>query len=502
MLSPGFALVSSAVLAAHPPDDAFRKCIGDCDEGGAVSVAETVTGVRMALGSLSLDECPGFDCHGLGQVTVDCIVAAVDAALNGCGSGTIGATSTPSPTSTTSPTPTASPTLSAIDQATLAASVRVATEPLFGFFDFQARVGTPGGVAGRSTISGCQQFDCVASGQVTGTEEDCCFDKQFTQVFDHCGFDDDQGRFVTLSGAFVLDTDNLEVCSGAIPVGGSFTASLNNFTHDVFFPDGSFSRTFQELTESFEVRTGGCNVRQPEVLGFGVRGDGRRFIDGELRQFQTDGSGNVLVDAETDVHALAIEVGSTGQPDDCTVSAALRGAVTSADFRAGTQFGAELNDLQVVQPPPAGALLLRLSGTVGTDCLGDVSLRTAEPLRVAPGDTCFTAGQLQVQFGEATLSASYADSGLDLDFGIDGSVERHFATCTDVPATDNCIASMVGLCGACNAPDQCQTGLSCFPRSAGCTGDTGRCSLSDAFVTCGDGVFGHRAPPEKEAVAH
>jgi hypothetical protein len=130
-----------------------------------------------------------------------------------------------------------------------------------------------------------------------------------------------------------------------------------------------------------------------------------------------------------------------------------------------------------------------LSGTVGTDCLGPVSLRTAEPLRVAPGDTCFTAGQLQVQFGDATLSASYADSGLDLDFGIDGSVEQHFATCTDVPATDKCIASVVGLCGACNAADQCRTGLSCFPCTAGCTGNTGRCSPSDAFVTCEDGVF-------------
>jgi hypothetical protein len=78
---------------------------------------------------------------------------------------------------------------------------------------------------------------------------------------------------------------------------------------------------------------------------------------------------------------------------------------------------------------------------------------------------------------------------LDLDFGIDGSVEQHFATCTDVPATDKCIASVVGLCGACNAADQCRTGLSCFPCTAGCTGNTGRCSPSDAFVTCEDGVF-------------
>jgi hypothetical protein len=37
-------------------------------------------------------------------------------------------------------------------------------------------------------------------------------------------FDDDLGRVVSLTGAFVLNTDNLDVCSGAIPLGASFDA--------------------------------------------------------------------------------------------------------------------------------------------------------------------------------------------------------------------------------------------------------------------------------------
>jgi hypothetical protein len=474
-LSSGFVSLPNAALSIGGPN-----CVGDCDNSGTVTVDELVQGVGIALETLPLDRCQPFDCNGTGQVTVDCLVQAVNAALNGCGAGP-----TASPTHTRTPTPTGTPN---DDEAALAAAARVATEPLFRLFDFQARIGTPGGVAGGSTASGCQQFDCVASGQVTGTEQDCCSDRQFTQVFDNCTFDDDLGRVVSLNGAFVLNADNFDVCRGAIPVGGSFTASLSNFTHDVFFPNGSFARTFQELNESFEVTTGGCTVRQPEKLGFGIRGDGRRVIDGELQQFQSDGAGNVLVDSDFDVHALEIVVGSTGQPDSCTVTAALNGSLTSADFRAGTQFSTDLTDLHVVQPPQAGALLLALNGTVGTDCLGVVTLSTIEPLRVAPGDTCFTGGRLQAQREGGTVAVTYADSGLDLDFGADGSVDQHFAACTDVPV-DQCSTSMVGLCGACTAVGQCQGALSCFPCSQSCTGNTSRCSLSDAFVTCADGVF-------------
>ena len=302
-------------------------------------------------------------------------------------------------------------------------------------------------------------------------------------------FDDDLGRIVSLTGAFVLNADSLAVCTGAIPRGGSFTASLSGFTHDVFFPDGSFSRTFQELTETFEVTTGGCTVRQPEPLGFGVRGDGRRFIDGELQRFQSDGLGNVLVDSESDVHALEIAVGSTGQPDSCTVTAALNGSVTSADFRAGTQFDTDFTDFHVVQPPEAGALLLGLNGTLGTDCLGAVTLSTIEPLRIAPANTCFSAGRLNAQLDNGTVSVTYTESGgLDLHFGAGGSVDQHFATCADVPV-DECSTSVVGLCGACTASNQCQTGLGCFSCSRNCSGNTRRCSLADTFVACGGEVF-------------
>jgi len=40
--------------------------------------------VNIALGSADLGECPAFDCNANARVTVDCLVTAVDAVLNGC----------------------------------------------------------------------------------------------------------------------------------------------------------------------------------------------------------------------------------------------------------------------------------------------------------------------------------------------------------------------------------------------------------------------------------
>jgi streptogramin lyase len=380
-----------------------------------------------------------------------------------------------------------------IDEAALAASTRVATESILRLFDLQASVGTAASVAGRARaatggaagVSGCQQLDC----SLFGTQEICCSDTQFSQFFDNCSFHDDLGRVVSLNGLFDLVSDTADVCTGAIPVGASFAASLQNFTQDVFFPDGSFSRTFQELNETFEVVPGGCTVSQPDQFGFGIRGDGRRFINGEVQHFQGDGLGNIPVDSASDVHALGIAVGSTQEPDGCAVAATLNGTLIGADFRVGTQFKTEFTDFHVGQLSQAGALVLGLNGTVGTDCLGAVTLSTVEPLRVASGDPCFTAGRLEAQLADGTVSVTYtARGGSDLDFGAGGSVDQHFVTCTDVPA-DQCSTTVVGLCGACTALNQCQGGLACVPCSADCSGDTRRCSLSDTFVTCEDGVF-------------
>lgn len=73
-------------LSGPPPPTATPSaiCPGDCDHNGVVTVAELVTGINIALGSQPLSDCPAFDCNGTSSVTVDCVVTAIDAALDGC----------------------------------------------------------------------------------------------------------------------------------------------------------------------------------------------------------------------------------------------------------------------------------------------------------------------------------------------------------------------------------------------------------------------------------
>jgi alpha-tubulin suppressor-like RCC1 family protein len=62
------------------------SCPGDCDGNGQVIVAELVLGVGIALGTSPVDSCPRMDVNGDRRVSVDELVSAVQAALNGCAS--------------------------------------------------------------------------------------------------------------------------------------------------------------------------------------------------------------------------------------------------------------------------------------------------------------------------------------------------------------------------------------------------------------------------------
>jgi hypothetical protein len=96
------ALVPAASLASpmQPVTPPSGSCVGDCGDTGEVTITDLVTGVDIALGSLPLDACHGFDADGSGEVTVDELVTGVNNALVGC------------------PTPTASPTVTATSTAT------------------------------------------------------------------------------------------------------------------------------------------------------------------------------------------------------------------------------------------------------------------------------------------------------------------------------------------------------------------------------------------------
>jgi len=49
-----------------------------------VTVNELIRGVNIALGNADISTCPAFDRNGDGMVSINELIAAVNAALDGC----------------------------------------------------------------------------------------------------------------------------------------------------------------------------------------------------------------------------------------------------------------------------------------------------------------------------------------------------------------------------------------------------------------------------------
>jgi len=66
------------------PTPHLFPCEADCDDDGAISVAELITAVNILLGSAELETCPGLDGNADGLASIDELVRAVNGALSGC----------------------------------------------------------------------------------------------------------------------------------------------------------------------------------------------------------------------------------------------------------------------------------------------------------------------------------------------------------------------------------------------------------------------------------
>ncbi len=73
------------------------RCVGDCNDDGAVAINELIVGVQIALGTFDASTCQAMDANGDGGVAIDELVLAVEASL--------ASAPPPSPTPTSVPAP-------------------------------------------------------------------------------------------------------------------------------------------------------------------------------------------------------------------------------------------------------------------------------------------------------------------------------------------------------------------------------------------------------------
>lgn len=96
-------LVLCAAAALATPASAVPPCLGDCNGDQAVTVAELIVAVNIALGAVDPAVCPAFNGE---PVQIGQLVAAVANALDGCPGVLRSATPTASDTPTATGTPT------------------------------------------------------------------------------------------------------------------------------------------------------------------------------------------------------------------------------------------------------------------------------------------------------------------------------------------------------------------------------------------------------------
>lgn len=83
--TPSGAPTSTALPSPTPPPVAAGACVGDCTNDGAVTVAELLSMVNIALGNAAITGCLAGDGNRDKQISINDILAAVNNALNGCG---------------------------------------------------------------------------------------------------------------------------------------------------------------------------------------------------------------------------------------------------------------------------------------------------------------------------------------------------------------------------------------------------------------------------------
>jgi hypothetical protein len=186
---------------------------------------------------------------------------------------------------------------------------------------------------------------------------------------------------------------------------------------------------------------------------------------------------------------LTVELDASGSP--CVLQAKLNGQVDRENRATAERFSTIYEDFVITETQDGDGVLITQNGTIDTDCLGDLEYETLEPLRLAAGETCPTAGLLRIRLsdGRASLTRYTESGGAELDFDADGKIDKTAASCTGASLRYCAGGGAADLCKACNGDADCREGLVCLPCSFECTGETKRCVGFDDLGGCEDGIY-------------
>jgi hypothetical protein len=226
---------------------ASAQCPGDCSGDREVRVEDMVLGVRIALGEVPVDACSAFDTNHDGVVSIDELVRAAGALLNGCPmlpTPTETPTTSPSDTPTLTETPTATPTIPVVAGAWREEPLTITESTCLPVFnDFLSEQFTNRGA--------CDQ-EVVSTGETTVRVTDCSDQ----------AVDGSLARDGTIELAFPPATATQEGCELTLNVRSTIPAASSPTTAAYVF-DLSFGGVCDELDDC-TVNASGVWTRVPE----------------------------------------------------------------------------------------------------------------------------------------------------------------------------------------------------------------------------------------------
>ncbi|MBI4518767.1 MAG: hypothetical protein HY699_23475 [Deltaproteobacteria bacterium] len=235
--------------------------------------------------------------------------------------------------------------------------------------------------------------------------------------FSSCRGEDDYGNTLLMNGNLSVTVGAAGVCrTGEVPDGVSMRMRLNGFS--VVITD-RYGDTIGRLTASFTASI--------EPHGYGCAGeDFTESLDGsfDIQSAEDDVNGALRF------RALRLEVESAGFP--CVRDIRANGGFDVNDRANGRRFSQDFREFHVTLADAGGEIVATLAGGVKIDCVGDVTLQTRSPIRLARGTACPHDGLLAVTRSEGTgLIHFTASGGVEFDYDGNGTVDAFAASCED-----------------------------------------------------------------------
>ena len=485
-------LFGLALLAFAAAPVAGQSCVGDCDASGSVTVDELLIGLNVALGADGVDDCQAFEGRVDGAVTVDELVEGVQNALQGCPSSRFAKASSSVALSS----------LYVMDFGSLTATSGAAGAQSLALAKGPTPPAADGGAAGFS----CNTLFCPFG----GTEVRCCDFDALTFDWSQCVLEDGS----EVNGSYRVESLDDDPCSFLVPSqpsaalppppGIHFFITFTNYSEAAGDFFGNFVVFVADFAEEFDPFGAECSLIFPEEplldpLGFAIRGDGTRFLQGSVRTIAGNGPSilqdtGTLFGTSTDTVEVDVIIDEFSAAS-CLVDTLIDGTFANTNLLTGREFTEVYDSFIVTERADLdGSIVIALDGTSTTDCLGRVDIITRQPLRIFPDGLCPTDGELQLGIADQqTISTVFYTSsgGVEFDFDSDGRIDETRSSCLDLSVSECSVQQSQGICTACSGPSDCSSGLVCAPCVL-CDESTedARCAPQFDFAVCDDGIFG------------